>query len=311
MSAASLLLEFEDALRRGDPTNLENVFVRAAELPQRVTGRTAAGARSAFDLDAGREALDGGWPPLLYAAKEGHAALVSLLLARGANIEARAFCDADALTLAAGIGSTETVEVLLREGAHVQGGWLSDRGTTRSPLVEACRSAHVEVAMVLLGIMKWYVVRAKTSRAKTRAAELGAEASEALRCAAAAGHEAMVALLLRAHVAVPPGCASGAFLNRHYGVGGLLLALDTSMPKWLVDAEQPGVFTSIIALLSPRDGTVEFKDVLRETRRLTFIERLRGASEHLKDLVRLRRGKRGRRRGRRKGRRGRGKMHVL
>ena len=114
MSAASLLLEFEDALRRGDSTNLENVFVRAAELPQRVTGRTAAKARSAFDLDAGREALDGGWPPLLYAAKEGHAALVSLLLARGANIEARAFCDADALTLAAGIGSTETVEVLLR-----------------------------------------------------------------------------------------------------------------------------------------------------------------------------------------------------
>jgi ankyrin repeat protein len=104
----------------------------------------------AAQLDAGLDPngkTDGGTTVLMMAAPD--PAKVRLLLARGADVKARAPSGADALTIAAANrGDTESLQLLLNAGAEVQ----APQGTRgrQSPLLLASMTGDIENVKLLL-----------------------------------------------------------------------------------------------------------------------------------------------------------------
>lgn len=71
-------------------------------------------------LDRGAKLNRPGWTPLHYAASGPHTDLVALLLARGAEVEARSPNGTTPLMMAARYGSDDSVDLLLKQGASRQ-----------------------------------------------------------------------------------------------------------------------------------------------------------------------------------------------
>jgi ankyrin repeat protein len=68
-------------------------------------------------VEAGAEINFYGWPPLSYAAFNGHTAIVDYLLKRGAEIDAKTQNGSTALFFAARFGHIEAVKLLLKNEA--------------------------------------------------------------------------------------------------------------------------------------------------------------------------------------------------
>ncbi len=79
-------------------------------------------------VEAGADVNLYGWPPLIYAAFNGHAAVVDYLLKKGAEINATTANGSTALLFAARFGHIEVVEVLLQNKADPN--IANERGAT-------------------------------------------------------------------------------------------------------------------------------------------------------------------------------------
>jgi len=123
--AAAALDELHEAARLGDLATVERLLAAGAD--------------------------PNGWPdsssPLMFAAEAGHAAVVALLLAHGAEVERRDHNGERALLRAAQQGQAETLRLLLEAGAAPDS---SDDPYGGSPLIEASRHGHVAAARLLL-----------------------------------------------------------------------------------------------------------------------------------------------------------------
>ncbi|KAJ5413837.1 hypothetical protein N7509_000464 [Penicillium cosmopolitanum] len=97
-------------------------------------------------LDEGVEIERGGGGALQRASLEGHSAVVEILLAAGANVNAQGGEYGNALQAAAFNGSAETVKMLLDAGADVN----AQGGQYGSPLLAAIYSGHTDTIDILL-----------------------------------------------------------------------------------------------------------------------------------------------------------------
>lgn len=79
-------------------------------------------------VEAGADVNLYGWPPLIYAAFNGHTAVADYLLKKGAEVNARTENGSTALLFAARFGHLEVVELLLRHKADPN--IANDRGAT-------------------------------------------------------------------------------------------------------------------------------------------------------------------------------------
>ena len=91
-------------------------------------------------------ANDGGWTPLWYAADEGHKEIVELLIAKGADVNAKNKGDVTPLYGAARSGRKEVAELLIAKGADVNA--RDDAG--RIPLHSAIGGDHKEIVELLI-----------------------------------------------------------------------------------------------------------------------------------------------------------------
>lgn len=87
-----------------------------------------------------------GATPLYIAAREGHLAVVKLLLEKGAAIEAKAEDGCTPLSTAAFNGHADVVKLLLERGAAVEG----KHKDSVTPLAMAAQQGHLEVVRLLL-----------------------------------------------------------------------------------------------------------------------------------------------------------------
>ncbi len=79
-------------------------------------------------VDAGADINLYGWPPLIYAAFNGHADVADFLIKRGADVNATTANGSSALLFAARFGHLEVVKVLLR--AQADPNVINERGAT-------------------------------------------------------------------------------------------------------------------------------------------------------------------------------------
>jgi ankyrin repeat protein len=92
------------------------------------------------------------------AAREGHLAIVTMLLDRGARIEEVVAGDENALISASGSGQLEVVRLLVARGANVNArvwaetGWTDRQGEWRTPLNMARRGGHTAVVNYLQSV---------------------------------------------------------------------------------------------------------------------------------------------------------------
>jgi ankyrin repeat protein len=70
-------------------------------------------------VDAGAEINFFGWPPLVYAAYNGHTEIVEYLIGRGADVNGKAENGSSALFFASRFGHLETVKALLKHRADL------------------------------------------------------------------------------------------------------------------------------------------------------------------------------------------------
>jgi ankyrin repeat protein len=125
-------------------------------------------------------ANDGGWTPLWYAADEGHKEIVELLIAKGADVNAKNKGDVTPLYGAARSGRKEVAELLIAKGADVNAKDVN--GTI--PLHYAAYEGHKEIVELL--IAKGAEVNAKTD----------VYGRTPLHFAAATGHKEIAELLI-------------------------------------------------------------------------------------------------------------------
>ena len=102
------------------------------------------------ELDKGADVNEGksrgARTPLHYAAREGHAEIAELLIAKGAGLNAKASHGWTPLHLAAKKGHNEVAELLIAKGADVNAN--SNRDAT--PLHHAAKEGHKEIAELLI-----------------------------------------------------------------------------------------------------------------------------------------------------------------
>lgn len=110
------------------------------ELVVRVLMEAGADVRAVNLLDGGRTALH-------YAGLHGRREIAQMLIAGGANVEARARGGMTPLGSAAAVGASEVVRVLIEAGAEVDAA-QDERGWT--PLMLALEQGQIETARVLL-----------------------------------------------------------------------------------------------------------------------------------------------------------------
>ncbi|KAJ4200308.1 hypothetical protein NW759_015885 [Fusarium solani] len=175
-----------------------------------------AGALRAISERADQVRIDGkdshGRTPLWWAAKNGHGAVVRLLLDRGAHIEAPDKSGRTPLWRAAERGREAVVRLLLDRGAHIE---APDK-SGRTPLWRAAERGREVVVRLLLD-----------QGAHTEAADMWGSTS--LLLAAARGHEAIVRLLLDQGAHTEAADEGGrtplwrAAANRHEAIVRLLL----------------------------------------------------------------------------------------
>ena len=122
-SGNSLLTQ---AVRRDNATLFDALLARRARLNTRNQNGETALSIAAFSgkmpyverlVEAGADVNFFGWPPLAYAAFNGHAAIAEYLLKRGARIDAKTENGSTALFFAARYGHLDTVKILLKHGA--------------------------------------------------------------------------------------------------------------------------------------------------------------------------------------------------
>jgi len=136
-------------------------------------------------------------PSLHVAARVGKPALVRVLLAAGADVDARGSCDMTPLCVAAITSNAATVRVLLDAGASVRSRTSSDEAMT--PLLLAAEGGHPEVLAELL-----------THCTPADVAAVNAQRSTALMLAAANCQSAeIVRQLLAAGASVHPRLPDG------------------------------------------------------------------------------------------------------
>jgi len=107
---------FEQLMQRRARLNTRNRNGETALSIAAYTGKTAYVTRL---VEAGAEVNFYGWPPLAYAAFNGHAQIAEYLLKRGAEINATTENGSTALFFAARYGHLEVVKLLLNHEADV------------------------------------------------------------------------------------------------------------------------------------------------------------------------------------------------
>jgi ankyrin repeat protein len=120
--------------------------------------------------------------PLLWAARNGHEAVVKLLIEKGANLEAKDEWGRTPLSWAARNGHEAVVKLLLDKGANFE---ARDKISGRTPLLWAARIGHEAVVKLLI-----------EKCADLEANEGWGQRQTPLSCAAMNGHEAVVKLLI-------------------------------------------------------------------------------------------------------------------
>ncbi|OSX70475.1 hypothetical protein BU14_0745s0003 [Porphyra umbilicalis] len=174
-------------------------------------------------------------PPLHVAARVGKPALVRVLLAAGADVDARGSCDMTPLCVAALTSNAATVRVLLDAGASVRSRTSSDEDMT--PLLLAAEGGHPEVLAELL-----------THCTPADVAAVNAQRSTALMLAAANCQSAeIVRQLLAAGASVHPRLPDGrtAFMVAAEHCAPAAAASSAGGPP-------PGLPTAMKLLLAPQ-----------------------------------------------------------
>jgi ankyrin repeat protein len=93
-------------------------------------------------VDAGAEVNFFGWPPLVYAAYNGHTEIVDYLIGRGAEIDAKTENGSTALFFASRFGHIETVKALLKHRADPN--IVNDKDETAVDWAMKEKNTHIE-----------------------------------------------------------------------------------------------------------------------------------------------------------------------
>jgi len=202
-------------------------------------------------------ANDGGWTPLWYAADEGHKEIVELLIAKGADVNAKNKGDVTPLYGAARSGRKEIAELLIAKGADVNA--RDDVG--RIPLHSATGGDHKEIVELL--IAKGADVNAKNDKF----------VGTFLHWAAAGGQNEIVKLLIAKGADVnakdyagvtPLDYADGetaALLRKHGGKTKKELEAAGKSIKRIAEATKPkpptGKAPNISILKAAQEGNIE------------------------------------------------------
>jgi ankyrin repeat protein len=187
-----------------------------------------------------------GRTPLLWAAKNGHVTIVSLLLEKRANINFSDGGGGTPLSSAAQNGHKAVVQLLLGKGANVNGEFLHGR----APLLWAAEAGHEAIVKLLL-----------ENGAYINARDM--YGSSPLGCAAKYGHNAIVKLLLESNANIDTQDMSGRTLQLHpQDVDGGKLKIDAQdmfgrTPLWFAVVHGD---MAIVKLLLENGAKIDIQD---------------------------------------------------
>ena len=207
--------------------------------------------------------VEDGWgrTPLIWAARNGHEAVVKLLLEKGAQMDSKDKYNQTALLLAVQNGHEAMVKMLLKEGADLD----SKDVYGQTPLSRAARKGHEAVIGLLLD--KGAELDSKDNRGRTP-----------LFWAVEYRHEAMVKLLLRKGAELESKDAgfgwtplSRAAEHGHEGVVKLLIEKGAEVESKDVSGQTPlsqaakNGHKAVVKLLLGQGAEMDSKDAMGQT----------------------------------------------